>query len=581
MMERSPLSSEAVLDADFDRRLDRWGTFQRIGLSGAGLIIVLLLLPHATWVIGVCALHFANALCVLHWVREGRPEAGKAKTRMALVFGDITLVSLLSYGWGTHTSPASFMYLPIVVGFTLVPQGNKLGKLAVWLTLGTVAGLLVLESRGLIPFAPLRIDPEPHELPNRLFFFALFAAAVGGVQGAVEFTVARLRDHSRSVNRLIAESDQREREAELSSQLEEAARLEALGRLSGGIAHDFNNLLMALLGYAELAQTKLESDPAFVAKALADMERAAEHGRELTAQLLDFASRRPARAVSVELGQLLRETSKLLSRLLRSTVNLELVLCDEPCVIHIDPSSLERALFNLAVNASDAMPNGGTLTLRLVREDKQVPAQALICVEDQGTGIAEADLPRIFEPFFTKKPRGKGTGLGLASVYGIVRQSQGDIDVHSVEGEGTCFELRFPLTELPAKASKAPRTQPPAGTGRVLLVDDNKLVRDVVEEQLRSAGYEVHSLATGDEVLSAIEQDRGWNLLVSDVVMPGMSGLELGTRARAACPGMPLLLISGYSPEISLDALRKLDAALLAKPFSRQQLLEAVQRALS
>jgi two-component system cell cycle sensor histidine kinase/response regulator CckA len=269
------------------------------------------------------------------------------------------------------------------------------------------------------------------------------------------------------------------------------------------------------------------------------------------------------------------------------------VLCDEPCHVRIAPSSLERVLFNLAVNASDAMPDGGILRIRLTREELSgveargsarepyTEKRALISVEDQGTGIAPEDLPRIFEPFFTKKERGKGTGLGLSSVYGIVRQSQGEIDVDSTIGKGTTFFLRFPLTDPPDEPKASASEQRRRKTGRILLVDDNELVRGVVRAQLESAGYEVKVASNADDALAMLDHGSSFDLLVSDVVMPRVSGIELAKRTRERLGALPILLVSGYAAELSAETLDALNVRLLLKPFGTKQLLNAVDEALA
>jgi signal transduction histidine kinase/CheY-like chemotaxis protein len=572
-------STHAGLDADFGRRLDMWATNQRIGLSALGFVVVLLVTPGATWVQLLAGAYFTTSVFVPWLVNERRSEAFKARVRIALLCEDLFVVSTVVYGWGTRTSPAAFMYLPIVVFFTLVPQ-RGLGRLALLLSLTVVGSALMLEALQILPQAPLRISQAPPE-SSGLLFFALFAISLSAVQGGVESTVARMREHARLASKLAAEKERHEREFELSAQLEEATRLESLGRLSGGIAHDFNNLLMALLGHAELARLKLHSDLAFVDSALSDIERAAENGRDLTAQLLDFASRRPARVEVVELNQALRGSEKLLTRLLRRNVKLELVLCDQACHVRIDPSSLERVLFNLAVNASDAMPEGGVLRIRVARDNKGARGpQALISIEDQGTGIAPEDLPHIFEPFFTKKERGKGTGLGLSSVYGIVRQSEGEIDVASTLGKGTTFVLRFLLSEAPVEAKASLPEARVKSSGRILLVDDNELVRGVVRAQLESAGYEVQVASSADQALGLLDQAANFDLLISDVVMPRMSGIELAKRTRERLGTLPILLVSGYAAELSLEALDAMSVRLLLKPFGTKQLLEAVDEVL-
>ncbi len=567
------------LDAAFGRRLDMWASYQRIGLSALALLVVLVVTPEARWVHILGSVYFLVSLSLPWLVNERRSEPFKARVRRSIMCADLSVVSFVVYAWGTHTSPVVFMYLPIVVFFTLVPQ-HGLGRLALVLSLLIVGSILLLEWLQIIPYAPLRIGEPPVD-QSRLLFFALFAMALASVQGGVESTVLRMSQQARIASKLAAEKERHERELELSAQLEEATRLESLGRLSGGIAHDFNNLLMALLGYAELARSRLGQDQAFVASALLDIERAAENGRALTAQLLEFASRRPARAELLELNQALRDAEKLLTRLLRGSVKLELLLCEQPCHVRIDPNSFERVLFNLAVNASDAMPNGGLLRIRLARERSSLAENALITVEDQGTGIAPEDLPRIFEPFFTRKERGKGTGLGLSSVYGIVRQSQGDIDVESTLGKGTRFFLRFPLSDPPEDVAAVASEPQLPGSGRVLLVDDDELVRGVVRAQLESAGYDVKVASSADEALGMLDQGSNFDLLVSDVIMPRVSGVELARRTRARLGALPILLVSGYTAELSPETLDQLNARLLHKPFGTKQLLAAVAEALA
>jgi signal transduction histidine kinase/CheY-like chemotaxis protein len=575
---RDDLPTEALLDADFEQRLDQWGTYHRIGISAIGLALTILLLPQARWVQLLCGTFLVGAVLVLWLINERRSERFKARVRVVLMLNDVAMVSAIAYAWGTHTSPVTLMYLPLVVGWTLAPQ-RGLGKAALLTLLVVVAALLALESAQVIPHAPLslaRSGSPAHG--NRLLFLALLASSATAVQGVVQFSVQRMREHGGAVSRLLSERQRQERETELSSQLEEAARLEALGRLSGGIAHDFNNLLMALLGQAELARDKLSTQPAFVARALEEIERAVEHGRTMTAQLLDFASRRSERPVTLDLNAAVHSASKLLGHLLRNAISLELELDAEPRFVRIDPSSFERALFNLTVNACDAMPDGGKLTLRVSREMRLGAERAVVSVEDQGTGIAEEDLPRIFEPFFTRKERGKGTGLGLASVYGIVRQNQGEIEVRSVVGKGTCFVLHFPLAEAEPRISLPPQLLEKEGSERILLVDDNAAVLSVVQAQLESAGYQVSAARSSEEALGIFEAKAAqFDLLVSDVIMPGLSGIELAHRVRERSEHIGILLISGFTEQLSPEQLEALRASLLHKPFSRRNLLAAVR----
>lgn len=267
-----------------------------------------------------------------------------------------------------------------------------------------------------------------------------------------------------------------------------------------------------------------------------------------------------------------------MERLLRDNVTLRLELDSEPCGVRLDPSSLERLLLNLCVNAADAMPEGGTLTVSVKAGAELVTLE----VRDSGIGIAQEDLPHVFEPFFTRKVRGKGTGLGLSSVYGIVRQSHGQIDVESAPGRGACFRIRWPRVMLaPVEPESLVRARRRA-QGTVLLVDDDDAVRTVSEDHLRRAGYDVTSLSSGDAALSMLaERGSEIDVLVTDVSMPGMSGLELARGARAQGSRIPILLISGYADELERGSGREgLDASFLPKPFTGERLVAEVERLL-
>ena len=396
----------------------------------------------------------------------------------------------------------------------------------------------------------------------------------------LDFTVERLREHSHAVSRLLAEKQTRERELEWTARLEESARLEALGRLAGGVAHDFNNLLTALIGCAELAEHKLITDPMAAARALRDVQTAAERGASLTAQLLDFASRRPAQPRNVDLNELVTAAGQLLNGLLKDSIELSIHKSSEPCCVCLDPGCLERVLLNLATNARDAMPNGGKLLISVSKIGTRGRAQ--LEVRDTGEGIAASDLAHIFEPFFTRKERGKGTGLGLASVYGIVKQSGGEIEAESTLGAGTCFRMQWPLVSAGAPATANERRTPVRGKETILLVDDDEAVRGVSLALLEEAGYSVLCAASGQEALALLAQSKHQpDLLLTDVSMPGMSGLELAQAVLAQAPHLPVLLISGYAEELANGPAGAItDARFLAKPFSGARLAGEVRRAI-
>jgi signal transduction histidine kinase/CheY-like chemotaxis protein len=561
------------LDADFERKLDLWGAYHRIAVTTATMVISFAILPQPAWLLWTSGLYLALAALVPRLL-AGRSRARKQLVRVLVMIVDIVVLSLFVYRWGARASPAGFLYIPIVSGWTLIPQ-RHLGRASSLLALAAYGVLLTVEQHG----RDLTSETHGGSADTPLLYFGMLACALGAVHGLVDFTVTRLREHSQVVTLLTAERHTRDREAQLAGQLEEAQRLEALGRLAGGIAHDFNNLLTVLLGCAELAELNLTSNATATRRALSNLQAAAERGSSLTAQLLDFASRRPARPENVDLNEAVKSSGLLLERLLEARVELRVQTNRESCVVHIDPGSLERLLLNLAINARDAMPNGGVLTISVSRIVSAAGEQVLLEVEDTGVGIAAKDLPHVFEPFFTTKLRGKGTGLGLASVYGIVKQSAGQLDLTSVEGVGTTFRMRWPRVEVQAPAL-ADQTRPASvGSELVLLVDDDVAVRDVALAQLRHAGYTVLTASSGGQALALLgEQRTAIRLVVSDISMPGMSGIELAEHIREQQPSLPILLMSGYSEEQHGALERR--TRFLAKPFSGQRLLAMVRESL-
>ena len=574
----SPALSFAELDADFARRMDLWGAYHRMAVASLTMAATFGILPQPDALLWVAAFYLGLAALVPSALATAGSGARKSLIRSVVMLVDVAVVSLFIYRWGARTSPAAFMYIPIVSGWTLIPQ-RHIGRAAGVTALLAYGTLLALEqTRWPTRESELSMVASSGTAGSAILYFVTLACAVLAVHGLVDFTVDRLREHSQVVSRLTAEKRTREREAQLAVQLEEAQRLEALGRLAGGVAHDFNNLLTVLMGCAELAEMQLEKNPQAATRALRELATAAERGASLTAQLLDFASRRPAKPRNVDLTLAVKNAGKLLERLLEARVELRVETPDEACVVHVDPNGLERLLLNLAVNARDAMPKGGVLRLALSIAKEGGVEIALLEVSDAGIGIPSKDLPHIFEPFFTTKARGKGTGLGLASVYGIVKQSQGQIDVDSHEGAGTTFRVSWPRVHADP-ADPARISVPPGGGGElILLVDDDTEVRSVALAHLQGAGYAVLTAASGEEALETLQQHRTRvQMLVSDVSMPGISGVELARRVHEQLPQVPILLISGYSEELQGKPER---GRFLPKPFSGQRLLAEVRQAL-
>ncbi len=384
-------------------------------------------------------------------------------------------------------------------------------------------------------------------------------------------------------------------------QLRQSRQLEALGRLAGGVAHDFNNVLTVIGGNAELLAFDLESidAPDSVHQGVADIQQGATHAAEIVRQLMAFSRQQVAEPVVVELGQIVHDLQKMLRRLCTEDVNLNVDVDSVPVQILADPTQIGQVLVNLTVNAQDALPTGGNVHIRVYgvssdphagSEDRSGPStaefgstrRACLEVADDGMGMDAETARRMFEPFFTTKGPGKGTGLGLATVHGIVMQSGGQIEVVSEIGKGTTFRIFFPS----APAELAPRTRSsepaiPRGRETILVCEDEAGVRELTTHFLRSGGYRVLVAGSGQDALRLAAQQHQLDLLVTDVVMPEMNGVQLARRLREARPELEVLYLSGYTATV-IDSRTSMGAKdeLLAKPFTRAELLRRVRRAL-
>lgn len=380
----------------------------------------------------------------------------------------------------------------------------------------------------------------------------------------------------------------------LEGQLMEAQKMEAVGRLAGGVAHDFNNLLSAILGNAELAEIHLpEGHPA--KRDLKRIYGAATRGAVLTNRLLSFCRHELPESKTIDPIDLVKGVLPLLEGLLGERIRLVLNLEPGTWPITIDPNELEQALLNMAANARDAMPNGGRLTLTLhnlqVTETQITPYLPIAAgdsvaleVTDTGTGMDEATLQHLFEPFFTTKSRGKGTGLGLASVYGLVKAGRGGIDIRSAPGQGTTLRLVFPRsTEEPEKAKPRPGLQPIRGWETILLVEDEQAVRETTERCLVASGYNVLAAANAEEARLTFRNSFGEvHVLLTDVIMPGDSGPALAAELVNAHPALRVLYMSGYTAnELGPHGLARPDAPLLRKPFTVAQLTHRLRMILA
>ncbi|HXE81126.1 MAG TPA: PAS domain-containing protein [Vicinamibacterales bacterium] len=373
----------------------------------------------------------------------------------------------------------------------------------------------------------------------------------------------------------------------LEDQLRQAQKLEAIGLLAGGVAHDFNNLLTVILCSAELLAVQLAKDP-LAHEVVEEIREACDRAVTLTQQLLAFSRKQVLHPTVIDLDEVIRNLAKMLRRVIGETIELDVRTSGALPPVLADAGQVQQVVTNLALNARDAMPNGGRLTIETsarrlaageVGEDLPPGTYAVVTVTDTGTGMTPEVLARAFEPFFTTKEPGKGTGLGLSTAYGIMKQSGGHIEMRSEPGVGSTFTLYFPETKEPP-AAVAPEEKDAAerGTELVLLVEDEEQVRSLVARALQWSGYRVRAAANGREALELVreESDRV-ALVVTDVVMPGMSGPEMVRRLRESRPDLRVLYISGYAGDSFLRDRPEEGTGFLQKPFTTRRLLRRVR----
>jgi len=381
----------------------------------------------------------------------------------------------------------------------------------------------------------------------------------------------------------------------LEEQLRQSQKMEAVGRLAGGIAHDFNNLLAVMLGYTTLTLSRA-GDPAAVTRNLEQIRTAAERAANLTRQLLTFSRKQVLQPRVMDLGGVVSELHTMLERLIGEDIELVTDVGRSKGQVKADRGQMEQVIVNLAVNARDAMPRGGRLAIvmrdvvvdaELAREQPGLkPGRHVrLDVSDNGVGMAPETMSRLFEPFFSTKEKGKGTGLGLATAYGIVKQSGGHIAVESAAGRGTTFRIWLPEVEDATPAAPAPAaegTAAPAGSETILLVEDEDAVRGLLQEVLSESGYKVLSASSGAEALRVSRAHTGpIDLLLTDVVMPGMGGREVATALSAERPGLRVLFASGYTAEaIARHGVLEPGTDLIHKPFTPDALLRRVRERL-
>ncbi len=407
-----------------------------------------------------------------------------------------------------------------------------------------------------------------------------------------------VRDQNGEMQYLLGVSEDMTERKSVEDQLRQAQKMEAVGRLTGGLAHDFNNLLTIIIGNLDLLQEDIAGNQEAESKIETILE-ASERGAELTRLMLAFSRRQPLQARAVDVNKLIRQTTSLLNRTLGEDISIELRPATDLEPALVDESQLETALLNIAINARDAMPGGGTLTVTTRGAELDADYAALhpgvtpgtyvqIEIADTGIGMPPEIVEHIFEPFFTTKAVGTGSGLGLSMVYGLIKQSQGHISVHSEVGEGTVFKLILPVarpaeSQAPGPEQTTEQAAGPSGDAVILAVDDNPHVRATVVVQLQGLGYRVREADSARGALEILDGTDRIDLLFTDIVMPGgLNGKELATQARSKRPDLKVLFTSGFPGTSSGPGTRFEEGdVLLSKPYRRHDLAKAVEAVLT
>lgn len=418
-------------------------------------------------------------------------------------------------------------------------------------------------------------------------------AANGLKEGATDFVLKdRLGRLEHAVKRAVQESRDRRERARLEEEFRQSQKMEAVGRLAGGVAHDFNNLLMVINGYAESVLDEMPPGSPWRAK-LTEVVKAGQRAAALTKQLLAFSRKQTLAPEVFNLNEVLRDVQPMLGRLLEEDVELVLELDEGVGNVRADRGQVDQVLMNLAVNARDAMPEGGRLTIatgnEMLEEPRasrhgNVPAGEYVRlrVEDTGHGMDEETQRHLFEPFFTTKPAGTGTGLGLSTVYGIVKQSGGFIEVESEAGKGSVFSVYLPRVHAEAtrvEEEPAP-AEPKVASARVLLIEDFEPVRRLMSDVLEAEGFSVLAASSGEEALKMADEGPV-DLVITDMIMPGMSGTEAAQRIRAKQPGVKVVYASGNPGRTSTAKFASAEGSVfLNKPFTPDELVRTVSRLL-
>ena len=520
-----------------------------------------------------------------------------------LIAASYYAIPFLLFYFARRRRDITFKWIFVAFGMFILACGTThlMSTVTVWHPIYRLDGVIkavtavasVATFAGLIPMMPTLISlPSPAALAREI---EVRRGAEERIRKINEELEQRVADRTASLEQALHDlRKEMTRRQELERELIQAQKMEAVGRLAGGVAHDFNNLLTVILGYDELLREHVKADPVALEYA-AEISQASERAAGLTNQLLAFSRRQVSAPRISDLNGIVRNIEKMLKRVIGEDLELEMRLDPNLTHVKVDPTHIDQVILNLAVNSRDAMPQGGKLTIETANvEITEAYASGhigiapglwvLLAVSDSGVGMDTATRERIFEPFFTTKEKGKGTGLGLSIVYGIVKQSGGEVLVYSEPGHGTVFKIYLPAIQAGEAAPPlTPQAAPEPVSATILLVEDEDQVRALTRIMLERRGYRVLVAATPAQALEIAGQaGEKIDLLLTDIVMPLQYGTDLATAVQNLLPGTRVLFMSGYTDNsVVRQGLLAADTAFIQKPFTSPDLDRKVREVLS
>ncbi len=585
----APCRAESEPDAAAtDLRREQWADLLRLVASGGSLPWVLWNRSSEVLLWGPLLAVVVSSLFGLHAARR---DLFPRWRRAALVLIDVALLVYLVWALGSVTTPVALFLVMAVVGSTLSAR-PRVGLLATAVIVVSYGTVLFLESRGIIPIAPLAHPSlRVHETTGgRPFAFLTVSLACAAAFAFLDHARRKLEQSALRERELrVAEQAAQKKASELQRQLELSQRMESMGRLAGGVAHDFNNVLGVIQASLSYAIDAGHPNPE-VRAALEEAQDAARRAGLVVRQMLAFSRRQPAHVRPIQPAHVIRRVRSIVERIAGERVAVSLRVASDLATVRADPTHLEQILLNLVTNSRDAMPSGGTLviTARNTRVDSQgdpawpgaQPGDYVeIGVSDSGHGMDAETVRRAVEPFFTTKPIGQGTGLGLSTTFGILTQHGGHLRIDSEPGAGTTVTMLWPSCSERPEPLPSEGARKSAGIETVLLVEDESALRTMLAAALRRNGYTVLEAASGED---AGDVARGWSkpihVLVADLVLPGKSGREVAVELRAQREDIRVLFISGYSPEAAdLQTLLADGENFLQKPFEPERLMGQIR----